>query len=88
MFPTHTEGGDPDSLTIKKIKVKDPESETGNTLDVNIAFYLTSQDTDAFDVLFLVVVSRVHSVADFGLWGRGVDARGRLRGLEGDLSDF
>ena len=32
--------------------------------------------------------TRVHSVADFGLWGRGADARGRLRGLEGDLSEF
>nr|DAV84444.1 MAG TPA: hypothetical protein [Caudoviricetes sp.] len=30
----------------------------------------------------------MHSVADFGLWGRGVSVRGRLRGLEGDLSEF
>ena len=32
--------------------------------------------------------TRVHSVPDSGLRGRGMDARGRLRGLESDLSEF
>ena len=33
LFATHTRGGDPGILYPSKIKVKDPESETSNTLD-------------------------------------------------------
>lgn len=51
-------------------------------------FCLTSQHVARVDTQVELMVSRVHSVADFGSWGRGVSARGRLRGLEGDLSDF
>ena len=56
MLPTHTEGGDPGSLHEKKIEVKDLESETGNTLDLNIAFYLTSQNMEWFCILKADVV--------------------------------
>lgn len=56
VFSTHTEGGDPGSLHEKKIKVKDLESETGNTLDLSIAFYLTSQNMERFCILKADVV--------------------------------
>ena len=56
VFPTHTEGGDPDSLYPSKVKVKDLESETDNTLDLNIAFYLTSQNMERFCILKADVV--------------------------------
>ena len=55
---------------------------------VSEVFCLTSQHAVRVDMSVGLMVSRVHSVADFGLWGRGMDARGRLRGLEGDLSEF
>ena len=38
MFPTHTEGGDPDSLHEKKIKSKDFKSELSNTLSLGMLF--------------------------------------------------
>ena len=38
MFPTHTEGGDPDSLHEKKIKGKDFKSELSNTLSLGMLF--------------------------------------------------
>ena len=56
VLPTHTEGGDPDSLYPSKVKVKDLESETGNTLDLNVAFYLTSQNMERFCILKADVV--------------------------------
>ena len=51
VFPTHTQGGDPGILYPSKVKVKDPESKTGNTLDLSTAFYLSSQDTEQFCIL-------------------------------------
>nr|DAV08390.1 MAG TPA: hypothetical protein [Caudoviricetes sp.] len=56
VFPTHTQGGDPGILYPSKVKVKDLESETGNTLDLSIAFYLSSQNMERFCILKADVV--------------------------------
>ena len=84
MLPTHTEGGDPGSLYEKKIKVKDLEGETGNTL----SFDLTSQNMECLCVFWLVVVYACAQRGGFRIVGEGVGARPSLRGLEGDLSEF
>ena len=39
MPPTHTQGGDPGILHPPKVKVKDPKSETDNTLDPSTTPY-------------------------------------------------
>ena len=38
-LPTHTQGGDPGILHPPKVKVKDPKSETDNTLDPSTTPY-------------------------------------------------
>ena len=89
VFPTHTQGGDPGILSCFEVRVKAFKGCNRQHFKLFACFHLTSHNMECFCVFLLGCGIRVCTACRIsGCGGRSVSVRGRLRGLEGDLSEF